>query len=485
MSKKDLQKRPNILFLMADQFRGDMLGCLGGPAKTPNLDALVAEGICFTNCMTSAPLCVPARISMMTGKYPHTTGAWNNAYYVLSPEADLWTKVIKEQGYGTGVIGKLHLHTDFGDMIAREPIVHGYGFDFVNEISGPHSSCQTRTHMTEEWQEKGVFDEYCKDMNSRNTGAFVRPSPLPLEEYYDVYVGREGRSYLESYTGDAPWFCHVSFGGPHEPWDTPKPYADLYDGQDMPEPLPIVEESAEDRPRGEYDRLMAKEKVRCDREMAAKLRADYSGSVTLIDEQIGGLFQAIRDRGEWDHTVVLFVSDHEEMNGDHGLVHKRSFFRPAINIPLILRTPETAKHGGAFSDALVSLLDVGPTLVELSGGEITYEQMGRSLCHMIQDPSRQHRDYLLAEYAGEIMYMDRGWKIVCNAKGEPYLLFDLVHDSGETKNLIGAPEYAEEQAKLERLMLRVLAENRCLRPAVMQAPLLPEDAGFQRSVVLE
>jgi len=207
---------------MADQFRGDVMSCVGGPAHTPNLDMLASEGVCFTNCSTTAPLCVPARISMMTGKYPHTTGAWDNAAFALSPEANLWTKVIKQQGYNTSVFGKLHLHTDFGDMIGREYIVNGYGFDVVNEISGPHATCQTRTHMGESLQKKGLWETYCSDMETRNR-PFAKPSPLPLEDYYDVYVGREGKKYLEEYNGDKPWFCHISFGGPHEPWDTPEP----------------------------------------------------------------------------------------------------------------------------------------------------------------------------------------------------------------------------------------------------------------------
>ena len=114
-----MKKQPNILFIMADQFRGDIMSCVGGPAQTPSLDALAAEGSCFTNCSTVAPLCVPARISMMTGKYPHTTGSWDNAAYALSPEANLWTKEIQSMGYSTAVFGKLHLHTDFGDIISR------------------------------------------------------------------------------------------------------------------------------------------------------------------------------------------------------------------------------------------------------------------------------------------------------------------------------------------------------------------------------
>ena len=93
--------KPNILFIMADQFRADALHCNGGPGLTPNLDALASEGVLFTNCYTAAPLCVPARISLFTGKYPHTTTAWDNSVYVLDPDTDLWTKEIRNQDYET------------------------------------------------------------------------------------------------------------------------------------------------------------------------------------------------------------------------------------------------------------------------------------------------------------------------------------------------------------------------------------------------
>ena len=459
MEKKN--SRPNILFIMADQFRSDVMSCVGGSAQTPNLDALAAEGVCFTNCCTVAPLCVPARISMMTGKYPHTTGVWDNADYALSPEANLWTKVIHAQGYGSGLFGKTHLHTDFGDMISREPIVQGYGFDTVNEVSGPHSTCQTRTHMSEEWKAKGVWEAYCADMLNRTKVPCAKPSPLPLEDYYDVYVGRKGREFLEQYHEDKPWFCHVSFGGPHEPC--------MYRPEDMPAPLPHIQESTADRPRGEYDRIYAKKEIRCSEETAGEIRANYCGGVTLIDKMIGEIIDTIKKRGEWENTVVLFTSDHGEMNGDHGFVNKRNFLRPSLNIPLILRTPETAKKGGRVSNALVSLLDIGPTLAELAGGTLEYAQCGKSLCPVLEGAA-EHRSYILSEYAGEIMYMDREWKMVTNKAGEPYLLFDIQKDPQELQNLIGAPEYETVVVTLERKLMRAIAENRCLKPSLTQMP---------------
>ncbi len=479
------KKRPNILFIMTDQFRADVLGCAGSSVKTPNLDALASEGVRFEECYTVSPLCVPARISMMTGLYPHTTGAWNNAEYILAPEANLWVKAIRDAGYATSVFGKLHLHADFGDFTQQEDLVHGYGFETVNEVSGPHSTCQTRTHMSKEWEEKGVWEDFCKDMLAREKRPYASPSPLSAEDYYDSYVGRKACEYLESYSEERPWFCHVSFPGPHEPWDAPKPYDSLYNPSDMPSPIGITSDENADRPRGEYDNLMKKTHIHCNEEQAKEIRANYYGNVTLIDEQIGKLIQIIKDRGEWDNTIVLMTSDHGEMNGDHGFINKRNFFRSAMNVPLIVRLPERAGGKGAVSDALVNLMDVGPTLAELAGAELSYEQFGKSVCPCLKDPEKEHRDWILSEYACETMIYDKNWKLAINRQGETYMLFDEKNDPSEIKNLAGVEDYKEVNTELRDQMLKLVMENNRLSPTLLQIAKENEKESFRRSVALE
>lgn len=478
--------KPNILWIMADQFRADALSCAGGPGATPNLDALAREGVRFSNCSTVAPLCVPARISMMTGKYPHTTGAWDNAACALSPEANLWTRAIAAQGYAASVFGKLHLHTNEGDMISREYLVKGYGFETVDETAGPHSTAFSRTHYSEYLARRGLLEDYRRDMERRGKTPHAAPSPLPLDSYYDVYVGDRGREYLQNYQGDRPWFCHVSFGGPHEPWDTPEPYASLYKPEDMPEPLPPVQDRCPDRPQGEHDARRRKPQLQCDAQTAREIRANYAGGCTLIDEKIGEILDTIRARGEWDNTVVLFTSDHGELNGDHGYVNKRNFFRPVLNIPLIIRTPDTARQGGRVSDALVSLLDIGPTLAELAGAELDYIQFGRSLCPILDGEAQSVHDSILSEYAGELMYMDNEWKMVVNKSGQPYLLFHLTEDPAECDNLIGDPAYASLTQELTLRLFRLMADTACLKPSpILIAKPRPSDDPALQSTAAE
>ena len=472
-------KRPNILFIMADQFRSDIMSCAGGPAHTPNLDAIAQEGIRFTQCATVAPLCIPARVSLFTGKYPHTTGAWDNASFVLSPNANIWSKSFRELGYATSLFGKTHLHGSKCDFIARESYLHGYGFDTVDEITGPHASCESRTYMTDMWKEHGHFDAFVEDMHKRGKTPKAYPSPVPLEDFYDVYVGNCGVNYLKNYDGDKPWFCHVSFGGPHEPWDTPEPYNKLYDPEKMPLPDPRMQDVNPDRPRGVTDNLMEKKKIQCNVEQAKEIRADYCGACTLIDEMIGRMIDTIKARGEWDNTIVLFTSDHGELNGDQGFVNKRNFFHGALNVPMIIRTPETVGKGGMVTDAPVNLIDAGPTLVDLAGGVIDYPQFGLSLRGVIDGTNPRPRDYVLSELSGEVMYCDDEWKVVLNKNGEIYLLFDMKNDPHEQKNLAAAPGMEEISKQLICKVMQAVAVNRCLKPSVIQeygSPDAPVDA---------
>lgn len=463
-------KKPNILFILCDQFRGDSMGCAGAPIRTPNLDSLAAEGVRFTNCCTVAPLCVPARISLFTGKYPHTTTAWDNALYVMNPEGNIWLKEIRQAGYATSLVGKTHLHADRGNLIEREELLHRYGFDDVNETSGPHATAQTTTHYRHMLEEKGLFDAYREDMLSRGKRPFARPSPLPVEDYYDTYVGEKGLEWLQNYSGDKPWFCHVSFGGPHEPWDAPEPYASMYRPEDMPAPLPEITDRNPNRPRGEYDRVFNKLRMDNQLSQSREIRANYYGNITLIDEEIGKLLNAVRARGEWDNTVVVFSSDHGEMNGDHGFVNKRNFFTGALNVPLIVRTPETAKEGGRVSDAFVSLLDVGATLADYADAPLSYEQYGISVAPIVRGEKESIRPWVLSEYAGERMLLTDEWKMVVNRLGQPYLLFHRPDDPDERDNLAGTAEAAATERELLAELLQITCETTPVKPANTQLP---------------
>ena len=454
---------PNILLLMTDQQRWDAMGCSGDWVQTPNLDRIATEGVQFTNCVTTSPVCIPTRLSLATGLYPHNTHVWNNMNHRMPPETPTWMQAVREAGYRTSLFGKTHLHPHNGDLREREGLMNAYGLDDVNEIGGPRASSNVLSHMTAEWEAKGLWDGYRADYRERfSTKPYlVRPSTLDLEDYADVYVGQQAKQYLQDYDRQEPWCCWVSFGGPHEPWDTPEPYASMYDPETMPPavPRPPVGE----RPRGHLDRLMQRMNPKFEPGEIGRLRANYAGNVTLIDDQIGEILDAIERRGELENTIIVHTSDHGEMNGDYGLIYKGNFLNGAVRIPLLVRAPDTT-YAGSTCDSPVEWIDIGPTLVEAASGELEHRQFGKSLCPVLTNPEVTHRDFAISEIQGEIMLLNQAWKAALNANGEVYLLFDVENDPNETKNLAGKSEVADVEMALRLQILERLMQTQLEKP---------------------
>ena len=456
-------RAPNVLLLMTDQQRWDAMGCSGDWVQTPNLDRIASEGMRFTNCVTTSPVCIPTRLSLATGLYPHNTGVWNNMNHTMPAETPTWMQAMRDAGYRTSLFGKTHLHPHNGDLREREDLMNTYGLDDVNEIGGPRASANVLSHMTAEWEEKGLWDAYRADYGERfSTKPYlVRPSTLGLENYADVYVGQQAKQYLQDYDRQEPWCCWVSFGGPHEPWDTPEPYASMYDPEEMPPAVPRP--SAGERPRGHLDRLMEGMNPAFEPGEIGRLRANYAGNVTLIDAQIGEILDAIAARGELENTVIVHTSDHGEMNGDYGLIYKSNFLNGAARIPLLVRTPDNT-NAGSICDSPVEWIDIGPTLVEMAGGELAHRQFGKSLCPVLTNSEVTHRDFAISEIQGEIMLLNREWKAALNTDGEVYLLFDVQNDLSETNNLAGVPEVADVETALRLQILERLVHTQLGKP---------------------
>ncbi len=440
---------------MTDQHRWDALGSLSDWVQTPNINRIADNGVHFMNCVTNSPVCNAARISLATGLYPHNTGVWGDKRTTLSSSAYTWMQQIRQAGYRTSLFGKTHLHQHDRDLRRCELLLNAYGLDDVNEISGPRASTQEISHMTERWRKLGLLRKYKEDFRERSIIGrhTVRPSVLPLSEYADVYVAQQAKKYIEGYTHHNPWFCWISFSGPHRPWDTPEPYASMYDPSNMPQPI-VPNRSSHTRPTGYLDHRIACEPKITSQEIS-ELRANYAGNISLIDDQIGEVLDIIESRKELDNTIIIFTSDHGELNGDYGLIDKGVFLNSATKIPLIIQTPKTASNSNQTrkSSAIIELFDVGPTLVKLAGGKPHTDQYAISFHNLLDSPESEHRVFAYSEVFGEIMYMDHNWKIVLNKSGAPYLLFDLKNDPNEITNLVGHRKFSDKKA---RLLLKIV-----------------------------
>ncbi|MBT4816488.1 MAG: sulfatase-like hydrolase/transferase, partial [Lentisphaerae bacterium] len=392
--------------------------------------------------------------------YPHNTGVWSNGNYTLPESSRTWMQAIRAAGYRTSLFGKTHLHPHGGDLREREHLMHAYGIDDVDEIGGPRASARLRSHMTARWEAQGLWKAYQDDYAERFTNKphVVRPSVLPLEEYADTYVGQRAKAYLTEYSRSEPWCCWVSFGGPHEPWDTPEPYASMYAPANMPPPAPCPEWCS-DLADSELKKRLQRAPVLHPEDVAA-MRANYAGNVTLIDDQIGEILGVIEKRGELENTVIAFTSDHGELNGDYGLIYKSVSLNGCVRVPLLIRTPNTlGTSTGGVCEGPVEWADVGPTLAELAGNPLDYEQFAVSLVPALTDPHSRPRKDAISEIAGEVMLLTDEWRIVLNAEGQPYLLFDVRSDPLEQANLAGRSEYADVQSRLVARVLERLVQS--------------------------
>ncbi|MFH2113569.1 MAG: sulfatase-like hydrolase/transferase [Spirochaetota bacterium] len=457
-------ERPNLLFIMADQLRADALACCGpAPARTPNLDALAAGGTLFSQCRTVSPICMPARAALLSGVYPHQLGIWNNDPFTFPSAAPNWVKTLRTAGYRTSVIGKTHYYPYDGsvpDMRQAEPLISSYGYDDVDEIPGPRVSGRLLSHMTALWRDRGYLDGVRGDLESRYAGnhAMARESVLPLELYPDVYVGQQAEAYLKAYDRPEPFFCFVSFGGPHDPWDCPREYAAQFDGVTVQPALKAFVDACPDRPRGVWDE--GPHHPPFSAADVEAIRRNYAGKVSLIDYQIGNVLKALATTGRLDNTVIIFSSDHGEMNGDHGRLYKQNFLESSVLVPLIARIPGRL---ASRSDALIELQDIGPTMLELAGLEPGYPQCGKSFANLIGDKeshSHNHRSIVFSEYNREIMAFDGRWKLVVNPRSEPYLLFDLASDPAESINLASCGKWKAEESRLVHAIEQFVERNK-------------------------
>jgi choline-sulfatase len=462
---------------MTDQQRADCLGSAGHPQlRTPHLDRIAREGARFAQAVTVAPLCMPARISFATALYPHDHGVWGNSG-ALAEGDETFFQALQHQGYSTALVGKAHYYEQRQgmDLRDREQYIRERGLDHVHEVPGPFGSGLTSSYVSDEWQQKGVWDEVRQDLASRAAAGdwVVRASPLAVEDQLDSYVGRRAVEFIDAYSDPRPLCLFVGFAGPHEPWDAPGNYATMYAPGEVPPPIPVPPANAaipsrvRRKPafRAFPPQLLA---------MIPEIRANYYGKISLIDEHVGRLLAAIERKGWLDATLVVFIADHGEMLGDHGRLRKGTFHESGVRVPLLMRWPGRI-DAGAVSEALVENIDVFPTLLEAAGCPAPARCAGRSLWPVLQRDAPEVREAQLAEVEhhreNQMMLRTRHHKLAVDAEWRTFMLYDLERDPQEQRNLVGDPAAGDLETRL-RQMLRTRLERSSLpsarAPATMQ-----------------
>ena len=457
--------RPNILLLSTDEHRYDCLGCYGNPViRTPHIDAIAEGGVRFERGYVQNPMCMPSRMSIMTGRYPSEHGCNINCVGIPPHEQEhTFMRHLQDAGYYTAAIGKMHMMPKWGPFGLRYlDLVEGKADrnnQYTDYVRG--KGWEGRQH-----QPKGQFGPY---------GAYT--SSLPAEETIDAFVGRRAARWLEEWQGEEPFFLWVSFSNPHFPFDPPEPYDTMYDPAEVP--LPVWRE-------GEMETKPAQRQLQLERGYdkltEAQLRtivAHYYGNISLVDDQVGRILEVLEQRGLAANTCIAFISDHGDHLGDHRLLLKSgvTFYEGCVRVPYLIRWPAAFPQGAVCED-LVESIDLAPTLLDVAGVDIPPTMQGRSLVGLAEGRIPDWRDDAFAEIDLRInpkmhgprdpgsrdyvaMICTRRWKYVHFPNLGIGELYDLVRDPHELDNLYTHPEYAGIVAEMRlRLLNRYMRNQR-------------------------
>jgi arylsulfatase A-like enzyme len=486
-----MPRAKNIIWIMCDQLRHDYLGCTGHPTlKTPNIDAIAAQGVRFTRAYVQSPICGPSRMSFYTGRYMRSHGSHWNGWPLRVGEPTLGDHLNKI-GVRNVLVGKTHMAPDLEGLkllgIAPDSIIGVHvaecGFEPYERDDGLHPTGRPRPRYDSYLREHG-FEADNPWEHWANSGAAAdgslqngwllahadKAARIPDEHSETPYMTRRAIDFITGAQDDGrPWCLHLSYIKPHWPYIAPEPYASLYTETDMVSAIRSEAERDNAHPvfaaymDMRYSRNMSRDEAR------AKVIPTYMGLITQIDDQIGVLMAFLEERGLRDSTMIVFTSDHGDYLGDHWMGEKDLFHDQSARIPLIVIDPSPAADATRSTqcDALVEAIDLAPTFIDYFGGKPPGHILeGRSLLPWLRgETSSDWRKVVFSEYDYAMqdvrlklnqpidrcrlfMVFDGRWKYI-HASGFRPMLYDLDSDRQELVDRGADPSCAEEIARLQ------------------------------------
>jgi len=437
-----MASRPNVLFLMTDHTNGAAVRP-DSPCLTPNLDRLAREGVRFHRAYTTNAICSPARASLMTGQYPSTHGVWDCTHTQRPEWVDVhdpvfWAQRLTEAGYATGYFGKWHVEQ------TNRPDRFGFAeYDHSVANSRPAAAASPKVVATT----PGYRDALLMGVGTEEGSPATHPAFDRGIEFIRRHAG-----------GGEPFCCFVSTAEPHDPYVPPKRFLDMYDVDAIPlSPTLRCEEAGKPdvirRMRSVWDGLTDGD--------WRLITAAYYAVITFLDHEVGRIVDALREAGAYDDTIIVFTADHGDMLGGHGLFAKGiTPYEEVYNIPLLIAA--RGMRSGEDTGHLVSLVDVGPTLLDLCGAAPLANCHGRSLRGVLDgtaDPAEWREAY--AEFFGQrFVYTQRivwdGDRKYIFSPGGIDELYDLAADPHEQCNLAQDPAHRGKVIDMAKRMWRTM-----------------------------
>jgi choline-sulfatase len=452
-------RKPNILFVMADQMAARCLPIYGHPlVKTPNLSRLAAEGVVFENCYSTSPLCAPARATVMNGLLPSRTGVYDNAAEFPSA-IPAWTHYLRQLGYKTCLSGKMH-------FVGPDQL-HGFEDRLTTDIYPADFG------WTPDWRLKQErIDWWYHNMTSvLQPGIAEISNQLEFDD--DVAFQAVRKIYDHArFDGDKPLALLASFSHPHDPYAARKVFWDMYDDAEIDVPRVGPHNQRDAHSQRLYEMSAMADYTVTDDDIR-KARHGYYASISYVDSLVGQLLDALKATNMLDNTVVVFTSDHGDFLGERGLWYKMSYLEPSAHVPMLVWSPK--KYAKRRVKEPVSLADILPTLADIGNGKplaLARAVDGRSLVPLLEGQNENDEATAWGEYLAEgvvaPMYMLRRgpWKFI-HTPTDPDQLFNIENDPDELNNL--APEHpiaakfrAEVEAKFDipRIHAQVLESQK-------------------------
>ena len=418
-------ERPNILVIMSDQHAPMYSGPYGHPiVNTPNMNRLAVEGTVFDDAYCNSPICVPSRMTFMTGLHLHHSGIWDNGV-PLPSDTVTWAHQVKAAGYDVALAGKMHFR--------GLDQLHGFRAQLAHDINAKNLP------MIRDWDD----------------GLETRETPMThikaeagrsKEIEADDAVTAAALAYLrEPVRGEQPWVLVAGYVAPHPPFVVPQSYLDMYPPEEMD--LPQIPDGHLDQLHPAYDRQLRwrnLQKGAISEDNIRRVRSAYYGLVSYLDDQIGHLLTALEETKQFDNTIIIYVSDHGEMLGEHGLWYKCNFYEQSVRIPLILAGPGIPAQQRL--PQVVSTVDLTATLLNMAGVESAVPFDGDSLIPLLNGDKDDWKDEALSEFYADgstrpwAMLRQGQYKLVYS-HNDPLELYDLENDPGEFHNLAGDERY--------------------------------------------
>lgn len=459
-------KRPNILILYTDQQRWDALGAnRNQDIITPNLDMLASEGVNFRRHFVQNPVCMPSRISMLSGRYPSSLGITHMGVPVPA-ELTTLPHMLKQYGYRTANIGKLHFlphanrdhrlpHPAYGFdhlEIADEPGVYEDAYRAWVRRKAPEQLDDISAGippLTRVWQRAmGLDDGIVHPGDPEGRYDFDRAIPFAADENltHSAFVGEQTSKFIDQ-TGEEPFLCIAGFYSPHAPWMVPQKYLDLYDAENIS--LPEFPGSINVQRPVEAEAPFSDAQLR-------RARHGYYAMISEVDHYVGRILDSLEANGQRNDTIVVFTSDHGEWLGDHLRYGKGYPADDAVSrVPLMVSAPR-ARRGHAHH-GIVEAVDIVPTLLELAGIQIPTFLPGQSLAGLIERGDQPGKSIALTEGEGWKALRTDSYRYLVHLDGRENL-WDLDADPGEYHDVAASADYRGALADCRKTLLQRLLE---------------------------